>query len=222
VESLVRWRHPTRGLLVPDLFIPLAEETGLIVPLGVRILDQVVRMAASLQHRLPAGGVALNVSARQLVGPAFDADVVAALEEYGLPARMLTIEITETALMEEFGTANIALSQLVKRGMPLVLDDFGCGYSSISRLSEFPVTGMKIDKSLCADLGTDRHRDNVVRSIVDLAHALGLSVVMEGIESPLAATTSRDLGADFGQGHYFARPMRQEDLAAALAKAPAF
>ena len=209
-------------MLAPEVFIPLAEETGLIVPLGARMLDQVVRMAAGLQQRLPSGGVALNVSARQLVGPAFDVDVVAALEEYGLPPRLLTIEITESALMEEFGAANVTLSQLVKRGMPLVLDDFGCGYSSISRLREFPVTGMKIDKSLCADLGTDRHRDNVVRSIVDLAHALGLSVVMEGIETQLAATTSGDLGADYGQGHYFARPMRQDDLAAALANAPAF
>lgn len=138
VESLVPWQHPTRGLLAPDLFIPLAEETGLIVPLGDCSLHQVVMTAVELRGLLPPGGVALNVSARQLARPEFDAEVFAALDEHGLPAAFLTIEITETALMEKFSAANVALTRLAERGMPLVLDDFGSGYSSIPGCASSP------------------------------------------------------------------------------------
>ncbi len=222
VESLVRWQHPTRGLLAPDLFIPFAEESGLIVPLGAGLLRQVVEFGARLGDRLPGRGVTLNVSARQLSDPVFGDEVLAVLHRYGLRADQLGIEITETALMREFTEVHLALDPLADQGISLVIDDFGCGYSSIARLRELPVTGMKIDKSFCSDLGTDQGRDNVVASIVDLAHALDLYVVMEGIESALAAQTSADLGADLGQGFHFARPMPADDLLAVLSRPPQF
>ena len=222
VESLVRWQHPTRGLLEPDLFIPFAEETGLIVPLGARLLRQVVELGVRLGDRLPDRGVSLNVSARQLTDPAFSDDVLNALAQCGLRADRLSIEITETALMKEISVAHLALDPLADQGIALVIDDFGCGYSSIARLRELPVSAMKIDKSFCSDLGTDVDRDNVVASIVDLAHALDLAVVMEGIESALAAQTAADLGADLGQGYHLARPVPADDLLAVLAQAPTY
>ncbi|MFL6288185.1 MAG: EAL domain-containing protein [Actinomycetes bacterium] len=222
VESLVRWQHPTMGLVAPDSFIPLAEETGLIVPLGSHIFNRVMKMAVELGEELPPTGMALNVSARQLCDPSFVTNLVTALEHHGLPPHSLAIEITETALIENLETAHAALSQLSRLGMRLIVDDFGCGYSSISRLREFPITAMKIDKSLCVDLGKDKASDNIVESIVNLAHALKLSVVMEGIETSLAATTSRNVGADLGQGYFFTRPCPAEQLAGILTQRPAF
>jgi EAL domain-containing protein (putative c-di-GMP-specific phosphodiesterase class I) len=122
--------------------------------------------------------------------------------------------------MERFSVASDALHALAARGVDIVIDDFGSGYSSISRLQELPVAGMKIDRSLCMDLGRDPHRDAVVQSIVDLAHALGLWVVVEGIEDVRAATTSLALGADVAQGYYFARPLPADDLPSLLRHRP--
>ena len=222
IESLVRWEHPTRGLLAPDAFIPFAEESGLIVPLGAGLLRQVVEFAVELGERLPPHGVGLNVSPRQLSDPSFVADVLGVLDRRGLPAEKFSIEITETALIKEIQAAQVALDPFAHRGIALIIDDFGCGYSSIARLRELPVTGMKIDKSFCSDLGADPRRDKVVGSIGELAHALELFVVVEGIESGLAARTSVDLGADFGQGYHFARPAPAADLVALLERPPTF
>lgn len=219
-EALVRWQHSTRGLLAPAHFVPLAEETGLIVPLGIRILECVAKMAAQVIETMPDRKIGINISARQLSDPTFSNEVMATLGRHRLSATSLLIEITETALMKEGNAAHRTLQTLADTGMSLVIDDFGRGYSSITRLRSFPVTGLKIDEAFCADLGSGNNGDDVVKSIIDLAHALHLSVVIEGIETAQAATAAGILGADFGQGYQLALPVPEHELMALLASPP--
>ena len=215
VEALVRWHHPTRGLVAPGEFIPAAEETGLIVEIGRWVLEQACRQVAAWQRDLSCAPLALNVnvSARQLQSIGFVADVRRALAESGLDAGSLTLELTESTLAEARDDTASALESLRELGVGVALDDFGTGYSSLSLLQHVPVDSLKIDRSF-VDRLDDRGEDGaLVRAILEIGKALGVSVVAEGIETPAQAETLRRLGCRLGQGFHFARPLDAARLA---------
>ncbi|HYY87911.1 MAG TPA: EAL domain-containing protein [Chloroflexota bacterium] len=215
VEALVRWQHPQRGLVPPSEFIPIAEETGLIVPLGRWVLDQVCRQARAWQA---AGGsaahltVSVNLSARQFQDPQLVQDVATILREADLPPSELKLEITESAAMLEAEATEKVLRALKALGVQLAIDDFGTGYSSLAYLKRFPVDTLKIDRSFVARLGEDPQDTAIVRSVVALAQALGLSVTAEGVETPVQQAQLRLLGCDYGQGYLFSRPLAADEL----------
>ena len=212
-EALVRWPHPERGLLSPDRFIPLAEETGLIVPLGRWIIDSAARAAALLRAAPTAGDVrvAVNVSARQFSVPGLTADIAAGLAAAGLGPEALIVELTESTLMrhaEENGPAD--LHELKELGVGLAIDDFGTGYSSLSYLHDLPFDALKIDKSFVDEITDSRRRMELVRGIIGIADSLGLYVVAEGLESERQRELLADAGCRFGQGYLFSRPVLLE------------
>jgi len=205
IESLVRWQHPTRGLLLPDAFIPLAEENRLIVPIGQHIVDKVIGETVDLIRQRDVH-IAINASVVELSDPTFTAFLSDALSRHGFPPDRLLMEVTETAVMQELDLALAAVEQLVGMGVRVLIDDFGTGYSSIARLRELPVAGVKIDKSFSARLGADEDADRVLAAVTGIAHAMDLHVVAEGIETPAAAAKAHEFGCDYGQGFHFARP----------------
>ncbi|MCE5289485.1 MAG: EAL domain-containing protein [Nocardiaceae bacterium] len=211
-EALVRWNHPTLGRLGPAEFIPLAEETGLIVPLGVTVLDLAIRDAASLFTLSDEVRLSINVSAIQLGDPNAAAHVETALERHDVDPSRIIIEVTESGFMEHFDHALATLQRLVDRGVSIVIDDFGTGYSSIARLAEMPINGVKIDRSFTQGIENDVRAELVLASITRLAHAFGLAVIAEGIESDQAYAIARKLGCDFGQGFHISRPMPLESI----------
>jgi diguanylate cyclase (GGDEF)-like protein/PAS domain S-box-containing protein len=215
-EALVRWEHPERGLVPPGSFIPLAEETGLIVPIGAWVLSEA---CATLRRIIDETGMAslqvsVNVSPRQLQQPDFVAQVRAALDDNGLEPSRLVVEITESAIMEA-GAAAI-LRALKDIGVRLAMDDFGTGYSSLAHLRRFPLDVIKVDRSFVAGLG-DGQGSSIAGAIISLAHALGLRTVAEGIEDDEQRRAVLALGCDVGQGFHFARPMPVDDLTRLLA-----
>jgi diguanylate cyclase (GGDEF)-like protein len=215
-EALVRWEHPERGLVPPGSFIPLAEETGLIVPIGAWVLSEA---CATLRRIIEETGmeglqVSVNVSPRQLQQPDFVGQVRAALDDNGLEPHCLVVEITESAIMET-GAAAI-LRALKDLGVRLAMDDFGTGYSSLAHLRRFPLDVIKVDRSFVAGLG-DGQGSSIAGAIVSLAHALGLRTVAEGIEDDEQRRAVLALGCDVGQGFHFARPMPVDDLTRLLA-----
>jgi diguanylate cyclase (GGDEF)-like protein/PAS domain S-box-containing protein len=208
VEALVRWRHPERGLVAPGDFIPFAEETGLIVPIGRWVLREGCRTARALQ-RLRSDEpltMAINLSAKQLQHSDVVADVHDAIAESGLEPEHLTLEITETVLMADAELAVRRLEELKTLGVRLALDDFGTGYSSLSHLSNFPVDILKMDRSFLRE-GRSAKTSELATAVVALGESLNLDVVAEGIELPEQWTALRELGCALGQGFYFARPM---------------
>ena len=205
-EALVRWRHPKRGLLGPDEFIPLAEETGLIVPLGQSVLQMVTDQAARWGRRLPGIHIAYNASPLQLADPTIAADLIDLLERAGVPPEALRLEVTESALMEELETTRQALEELMAAGVRVLIDDFGTGYSSIARLGELPITGLKIDRRFTSGLGVDASVRPVLRAIAELARAYDLQMVAEGIEDSRALHDVDELGCQFAQGYLLGRP----------------
>lgn len=220
VEALARWNHPSGHVVGPGEFIPLAEETGLILPLGSRILQATLAEAAQLGAVRDHLTVAVNVSALQLSDPTLAQEVHGLLEAYGFPPSGLVLELTESALMKDYDNAVEALGDIATLGVSVVIDDFGTGYSSISRLNELPVGGIKIDRSFTARIGHDPTVDAVLSAIVDLAHALGLTVVAEGIETPQALDLLRSIGCDSAQGFHLGRPAPVGEAAAILAAPP--
>jgi diguanylate cyclase (GGDEF)-like protein len=210
VEALVRWRHPERGLVGPDEFIPLAEETGLIVPLGACVLEMVCRQARQWARTLPGISIAINASPVQLAHPATAAEIKATVERAHLPPSALTVEVTESALMEELETTREALEELKAVGVHVLIDDFGTGYSSLARLGELPISGLKIDRRFARGLGHDPGVMPVIRAIADLARAYGLEVVVEGIEDGAALATVDALRCEYAQGFHLGRPAPAE------------
>jgi diguanylate cyclase (GGDEF)-like protein len=211
-EALVRWQHPTRGLVPPMAFIPLAEETGLIVPLGRWVLQTACRQAARWRRSRPATAdtpapfVSVNLSARQFMAADLVEDVVAILAETGLEPGALELEITESVVMDQSETGIRVLRELRDLGARLVLDDFGTGYSSLAYLKHLPLDTIKIDRSFVAGLDEIADR-SIVDAVIALAHGLGIGVVAEGIETPRQAERLRELGCDLGQGYLFSRPV---------------
>ena len=215
VEALLRWQHRERGIVGPTEFIPVAEETGLIVPLGRWVLEQACAQAAAWNAvSVRPVAMSVNVSGRQLQEPTFAADVAAVLVATGLTPGLLTLELTESVLMQDAEAATAMLTDLKGLGVRLAIDDFGTGYSSLNYLRRFPIDELKIDRSFVASLGEGPAQSAVVLSILRLSETLHLETVAEGIEEPSQLAALRDLGADLGQGYLFARPL---DTAAATA-----
>jgi EAL domain-containing protein (putative c-di-GMP-specific phosphodiesterase class I) len=219
VEALLRWRHPERGLVPPDQFIPFAEEIGLIVPIGRWVLREGCRQAVLMQRLLPNDPpltMAVNLSVKQLQHSDIVGDVRDALADSGLDPACLTLEITETVMMTDTDLAVQRLKELKDLGVRLAMDDFGTGYSSLSYLSKFPVDILKMDRSFLRDDATPETA-GLATAVVSLGETLNLEVVAEGIELPEQWATLRDLGCDKGQGFYFARPMDSERVIEFLA-----
>ncbi|HLI57534.1 MAG TPA: EAL domain-containing protein [Actinomycetota bacterium] len=223
-ESLIRWQHPTRGLIPPAEFIPLAEETGLIIPLGTWILKRACQELADLARSGDLGDVRMtvNISSRQLGDPSFETVVASALAESGIDPGRLVLEITESVLICDGEDIVARMRRLRELGVQFALDDFGTGYSSLGYLRRYPIQILKIDKSFVFALGEGPEETAVVRAILSLAATLGMEVVAEGIESRWQADKLRDLGCGLGQGFLFAAPLPAADLRAALgAEGPA-
>jgi c-di-GMP-specific phosphodiesterase len=206
VEALVRWQHPRRGLIGPDGFIPLAEETGLIVPLGELVFELVGEQAQRWAQTLPNIHIAVNASVVQLEHPSAAPAIERMLDRSGLPPESLMLEVTESALMERLDSTRVSLERLVADGVSVLIDDFGTGYSSLARLGELPISGLKIDRRFIRGLGVDPSVRPVVKAISDLARAYGLEVVAEGIEDQQALAGIVELECDYAQGFYIGRP----------------
>ncbi|WNV75957.1 EAL domain-containing protein [Geodermatophilus sp. DSM 44513] len=207
VEALVRWRHPERGLLAPAEFLHLAEDTGLVVPLGRWVLGEACRTVQrwAAHGDMPADFVLhVNLSARQLRPELLD-EVDAVLSGTGYPADQLCLEVTESALAEDDDVGVVLLQQLSRRGVRLAIDDFGTEYSALGRLRRLPVTCLKIDKVFVADLASDGRDEAIVRAITDLARSMELEVVAEGVETPAQEAALLALGCDVGQGYALGR-----------------
>jgi diguanylate cyclase (GGDEF)-like protein len=208
VEALIRWRHPAHGLVPPDQFIPLAEESGLIVPIGEWVLREACRQVRSWQDRgLQVMRVAVNVSALQFRRLDLVETVRSALNDAGVEARYLEIELTETALMTHPEESVEILERLSRMGVIVSVDDFGTGYSSMSYLRRFPIDKLKIDRSFISHLMTSTDDASIVRAIISLAHGLRLKVVAEGVETAEQVACLQKLGCDQFQGYYFGRPV---------------
>jgi len=215
VEALMRWDHPTRGLLAPVDFIDIAEESGLIVPLGSWAIREACRQARVWDDAGVGAGLAMsvNLSARQFLLPDLPDLVASALTDSAFDARRLCLEMTETALMDEGDATLLSLEALRALGVQLSVDDFGTGYSSLEYLKRFPVDWLKIDQSFVDGLGTDAEDTAIVTAVVSLAHALDLRVVAEGVETSEQLANLRTLGCDVGQGTYFSPPLPADELA---------
>jgi EAL domain-containing protein (putative c-di-GMP-specific phosphodiesterase class I) len=212
-EVLARWRHPDRGLLGPDQFLPMAEETGLIGEVGAAVLRASLAQLGQWRNstqRFSDLSVSVNVSVRQLMSSQLVDVVSDALAEAGVSAGALWLEITETALMADVKAATVALRELRSLGLHLAVDDFGTGYSSLTYLKRFPVEAIKVDRTFVNGLGIDQEDSTIVEAVVNLGHSLGLSVVAEGVETPLQLTRLREIGCDRGQGYLFGRPRPAE------------
>ncbi len=224
VEALVRWERPGYGLQAPAAFIGVAEETGLIVPLGQWVLEQACCQARVWQERYPSEPpltVSVNLSPRQCQHPRLVADVARTLEATGLDPRTLTLEITESLVLQDTGVTAATLAALKALGVHLAIDDFGTGYASLSYLKRFPADMLKIDRSFVDGLGQDTQATAIVRSLVALARTLALDVTGEGIETATQRAALLELGCEQGQGYLFARPLPPAETDALLAQAVA-
>ena len=213
-EALLRWKHPERGMVSPADFIPVLEETGLIVPVG----EWVVRRACEDLKGWRAAGVnvgpvSVNLSARQFRQPDLDTRVKALVDASGVEPGLIELEITESQLMTDPDHAIRLMRALREAGMGIAIDDFGTGYSSLSYLTRFPVGSLKIDRSFVRDMTKDKRAATIVRTIIEMAHSLGFSVVAEGVETEEQAAYLRQLGCEYVQGYLFARPMPAAELA---------
>jgi diguanylate cyclase (GGDEF)-like protein/PAS domain S-box-containing protein len=212
VEALLRWMHPTRGTIPPLQFIPLAEETGLIIPIGRWVLQEACRQGAILHERFPRTPsltMSVNLSVKQLQSNTIIDDVREALEASGLPPSALVLEITESVMMADTDLAVRRLEELKSLGVLLAMDDFGTGYSSLSYLSSFPIDILKMDRSF---LSPEHEETGLAAAIIALGNSLSLDVIAEGIEVPEQIASLRELGCELGQGFLFAKPMNQQAL----------
>ncbi|MEB3173856.1 MAG: EAL domain-containing protein [Cyanobacteriota bacterium] len=214
-EALIRWQHPEEGLVSPQNFIAIAEETGLIVPIGAWILEEACRQGVALRRQfphLPPLKISVNVSSRQIRDHALLDELDRLLGEYPLGPENLKLEITESTLMDNLEMATQILTELRRRGIQICLDDFGTGYSSLSYLHRFPIHTLKIDRSFVMSMEPNDENSEIIRTIITLAHTLGLDVIAEGIETELQLTQLRWLNCEQGQGYYFAHPLAPSQL----------
>ena len=220
-EALIRWNHPQRGLVSPGDFIPIAEETGLIVPLGFMVLK-----GACEQAKIWSEGfekpllMAVNVSARQLQMPEIVPLVAQVIEESGFCPESLILEITESSIVERTGDMLDTLNALKALGVKLAIDDFGTGYSSLAYLRAFPFDYLKIDRQFVTNVHEEGGNGVIISSMITLAHALDLTVIAEGAEQAEEVAHLRKLGCDLAQGYYFGRPMSPAEIEARLGMRP--
>jgi diguanylate cyclase (GGDEF)-like protein len=214
VEALVRWQHPDQGLVAPYRFIPVAEESGLIIPIGAWVLEQACHQLADWHRGKegPKGSIEVNLSARQIDDPLIVSTVESILSRTGLPPEHLTLEITESALMRDASSALGVLRALKEVGVVLAIDDFGTGYSSLTYLQRFPLDILKVDRSFVEELGLDGESEKIVSAVISLAHALGLKVVAEGVETTQQLEVLRSFHCDFAQGFLFSAPLPAADI----------
>lgn len=219
-EALVRWQHPERGLVTPDEFIPLAEETGFIVELDRWIARQACEQICQWQqnyHR-PDLSLSINLSARHFSQPDFVDWVTQVLAETGLAPAQLNLEITETSTIQNHRLAQQKLIQIKQSGVQISADDFGTGYSSLCYLHDFPIDVVKVDRLFVSQISDNRRSLEVVRAVISLAHSLGMVVIAEGIEAPEHVTVLQALQCELGQGYFFAQPMAAHQARALLEK----
>jgi EAL domain-containing protein (putative c-di-GMP-specific phosphodiesterase class I) len=212
-EALLRWEHPQYGVLAPAQFLHIAEENGLIVPIGAGVIDAACRQAAQWARESVDGRlltVAVNLSARQLAGRELLETVTGALAESGLDPQLLLLEVNESALLEEAARCAPVLHELHALGVRLCVDDFGARHSSLRMLRDLPVAALKVDRSFVTGLGEDAEDAAVVSAVVAFAHTLGISVTAQGIDGSRQLSEVRSLGCDRGQGLYFAYPQPGE------------
>jgi diguanylate cyclase (GGDEF)-like protein len=223
MEALVRWEHPERGLIYPEEFIPLAEETDLIIPLGHWVIQSACRQAREWT-RLGSDGpplvLSVNVSVKQFQRSDFVGTVEKILRDTGLEPSRLQLEITETVVTENLEYAVGLLKDLKRLGVQLAIDDFGRGYSSLGALKTFPLDNLKIDKSFVAGLGKNAQDTSIVQLVIDLAHTLGMEAIAEGVESAEQLIQLEQMGCDLVQGYYFTKPLAVEAAAAVFADPP--
>jgi diguanylate cyclase (GGDEF)-like protein/PAS domain S-box-containing protein len=221
VETLVRWQHPERGLVSPSEFIPLAEETGLIVPIGQWVLREACRQGRLWREEYPSAPdlvISVNLSPRQFLEPTLVEDIALILHQTGFAPELLELEITEGAVMEDPDAARATLQRLRDLGISLAIDDFGTGYSSLGYLKRFPVSVLKVDQSFVRGLGHDEQDSAIVRGVIALAQSLNLTVTAEGIETLEQLGQLRELGCNHGQGYLLSRPLNSEALGKLLAR----
>jgi diguanylate cyclase (GGDEF)-like protein len=219
-EALVRWKHADRGMVSPAVFIPMMEETGLIVQLGSWVIGEACRQLKLWHDRfgtMPPLGVSVNVSGKQFGKGNLAAEVEVVLNETQLPARCLTLEITESVMMVNAAESLAILHDLRRLGVGISVDDFGVGYSSLSQLHRFPIDTLKIDRSFVSRIGGEERDAEIIKTIVTLAHNLRMSVTAEGIETPLQLERIKTLGAEAGQGYLFSKPLAVEQIETLLA-----
>ena len=222
MEALLRWDRPLRGIVPPLSFIPLAEETGLILPIGRWVLETACHQLRDWQRRFPAARdlqVSVNLSARQFAEADLIANVAAILDRAGLEPESLELEITESVVMDQSEASVERLRGLRALGVRLVLDDFGTGYSSLAYLRRLPLDTIKVDRSFVSGLGEDPADLPIVQAVISLAHGLGIDVVAEGIETATQLASLRALACDRGQGYWFSRPLPPDAIEALLAAA---
>jgi diguanylate cyclase (GGDEF)-like protein len=212
LEVLARWRHPEQGLLLPGAFVPVAEELGLIGAIDVAIFGAACARAAPWVAAGLIERISCNVSPRDLVDPSFSRKLINRLAETDLPATALTVEVTETFLLQDMALARRHIERLAAKGVRIALDDFGTGYSNLRALMALPIHTVKLDRSLIADVGRDARVSKLVASMLHAARALGVGVVAEGVEHEAQALFLRTAGCDRMQGYFFARPMCADDV----------
>lgn len=215
-EALLRWRHPERGMIPPDIFIRLAEKSGLIDELMSDVVNRVLDQVISWRARGPIPPVAVNLSARNLLNPQLIAQILDLSRRANSNERGVEIEITETALMRDPDQALMTLKRFYDAGIRIFIDDFGTGFSSLGYLKKLPIDAIKIDKSFVLDLPQSEDSDIIVRSTISLAHNLGLKVVAEGVENRETWEQLKDYECDEAQGYYFARPLLADEFAVAV------
>ncbi|MBV9389011.1 MAG: EAL domain-containing protein [Chroococcidiopsidaceae cyanobacterium CP_BM_ER_R8_30] len=220
-EALVRWQHPERGLVSPIEFIPMAEETGLIVPLGWWVIYEACHQMQVWQAQFLADAplsISVNISGRQFSQPDLSNQIEQILQELSLDPRTLKLELTESAIVENVESATGMLAQLRKLGVQLCMDDFGTGYSSLNYLHRFPIDMLKIDRSFVSRMSFDNENSEIVRTIVTLAHNLGMNVTAEGVETAEQLALLKELKCEYGQGYFFSKPVNSEAAAAVILK----
>jgi EAL domain-containing protein (putative c-di-GMP-specific phosphodiesterase class I) len=211
LEALIRWSHPQRGILLPAEFMPLAEQTGLIVEIGWWVLRQACRQLRLWQDEYPDTAIRLtmsvNLSARQFVHPALIDKIDEILEETGLAAECLRLDLTEAVVMKNAELAMRLLMQLRDRGIQICIDDFGTGYTSLRQLRAFPISTLKIDRSFIGQLQHEGHGREIVQSIIALGKSMAIDAIAEGVETPEQLAQLRRLGTKFAQGFLFSLPL---------------
>jgi EAL domain-containing protein (putative c-di-GMP-specific phosphodiesterase class I) len=206
-EALLRWDHSELGAVAPTDFVALAEDLGLVGQLGAHVLDVALEQARVWDEAGISLPIAVNISASQLADPGVVSEILGSLRRSSVSPELICLEITETAVMQSPEVAKRLLRELAEAGVRAVIDDFGTGHSSLARLSELPVTGVKLDKAFLDTLGVERSSARIVAALIELAHAFGLTVTAEGVESPVAMQVLEELGCDQAQGYLLGRPV---------------